>query len=542
MQAKYLLAISIGLAAVLPAKAQRAPGDTVLKGSTIEVIQAYKPQVKNAPKPEWMPLLPKADTSHPVFNFEVPQQTLYYSYSSEPIKAMTLGMTDKVTPFPSYVKVGAGNLSTLYVDAGIGSISGENYQTAIQLHHLSQKGIIKNQQTSLSGLTANGGLQTENNDWQAGIHFGHNQYNLFGYDHNVYDFKGDSLKQRYTTIGGHIGLVNTTPWHGITYRPMVSVSLYSASNSTNETSITLNAPFTKALDSVLDLQIALFAEVSALTRPDNNVSNNLFGISPGLVLHDSSLSGHGFVAFAAGNDGDFYILPDLLGEYRLRKTPLFLGGGWHASVRRNTYEDLSTDNPFLFNQYEVSQSRRDEIFGQVRGAAGKHITYTARLSWWNINNMATYLNIGADYRKFGVYYADLNAISVKTSLRYTLSSKWSVGAAGAYYQYYNFSDVVKEAWHQPNLKITGDAMFRPFPKLTLNGNIDVLGGIRAINNVGKTITLKPVADLSLGAEYAITKRLGAFLQINNLLNNKYERWQGYQAYGLNIYGGLRLKF
>jgi outer membrane receptor protein involved in Fe transport len=44
------------------------------------------------------------------------------------------------------------------------------------------------------------------------------------------------------------------------------------------------------------------------------------------------------------------------------------------------------------------------------------------------------------------------------------------------------------------------------------------------------------------AEYQIVPRLSVFVQLNNLLNNKYQRWQYYEAYGLNIYGGLRLKF
>ncbi|NDC41669.1 MAG: hypothetical protein EBZ77_08985, partial [Chitinophagia bacterium] len=95
--------------------AQQKGGDTTLKTNTvIEVVQEYKPQVKKAPKPGWMPVLPKPDTTHPVFNFAVPQQTLYYSYSPEPIKPMTLGKVAKTLPFGNYVKAGVGNLQTLY--------------------------------------------------------------------------------------------------------------------------------------------------------------------------------------------------------------------------------------------------------------------------------------------------------------------------------------------------------------------------------------------------------------------------------------------
>jgi hypothetical protein len=30
--------------------------------------------------------------------------------------------------------------------------------------------------------------------------------------------------------------------------------------------------------------------------------------------------------------------------------------------------------------------------------------------------------------------------------------------------------------------------------------------------------------------------------VTNLLNNKNQRWLGYDSYGINVYGGLRLKF
>ena len=32
------------------------------------------------------------------------------------------------------------------------------------------------------------------------------------------------------------------------------------------------------------------------------------------------------------------------------------------------------------------------------------------------------------------------------------------------------------------------------------------------------------------------------LVANNLLNSRYERWYGYDAFGFNILGGARLKF
>jgi outer membrane cobalamin receptor len=59
-------------------------------------------------------------------------------------------------------------------------------------------------------------------------------------------------------------------------------------------------------------------------------------------------------------------------------------------------------------------------------------------------------------------------------------------------------------------------------------------------NVNKA--LSGAADLSAGVEVAINKKISAWLDINNILDNKYQRWYGYQVYGTNILAGVLLKF
>ncbi len=49
-------------------------------------------------------------------------------------------------------------------------------------------------------------------------------------------------------------------------------------------------------------------------------------------------------------------------------------------------------------------------------------------------------------------------------------------------------------------------------------------------------------DLNAGAEFRITKHLNAWLQLNNIFNNKYERWHQYESFGINILGGITYSF
>jgi hypothetical protein len=534
--------ILILLTASIAARAQRAPGsDTVLKGSTIEVIQSYKPRVKQSPKPEWIPQLPPADTAHPAFSYDVPQQALNYTYNSLPLRPLSLGKNPDPLPFPNYLKAGGGNLSTIYLDAGIGGIYGPDYETAIHLHHISQKGSIKNEQSSLSGIEAEGTLHKAAGDWHAAVAGERNQYDFYGYDHVLHDYPGDSVRQTYTSVrlmADFQSKADSTG--GFSYHPGINASLYNARFNTSEVSAGFDAPLKYTVDTSFDLLLGLTGNVTSYKADTVSANNNFVQIAPGVGWNYKNLSGHALVGFALGKDKGGYILPDVIGTYKFPDLDFAFSLGYKASLRQNTYEQLSTENTYMLTVYNVMQSRRDEVFANLQGEIGNHFSWSARGSWWKMLNLATFLNDNNTNGTFYVDYMNTQAIAVKLGVRYHAAYIWSVGFSGDYNGFYSASE--QYVWHQPSLRIRADVMVRPIPKLTLSAYIYMLSGIHARDIYYNTITLKPFTDLGLNAEYQIIPRLSAFIQVNNLLNNKYERWRGYEAYGLNIYGGLRLKF
>ena len=540
--------IAMVLVAPFAAQAQRAPGsDTVLKGSTIEVIQSYKPKVKQSPKPEWIPQLPPADTSHPAFTYDVPQQTLNYTYNSLPLRPLALGRNPDPLPYQNYVKAGGGNLSTIYLDAGIGGIHGDDYETAIHLHHISQKGSIKNQSSSLSGIEADGVLHHSSGDWHAAISGERNQYYYYGYDHILHDYNAEDVKQTYTGIHASVDMQNRADSATkLSYHPAVNASYYDARYNTSEFTVGFNAPLTYKLDKTVDLKLALDGALTRYKADTVSTGNNFIQLMPGVDIHGRQFRAHALVGFALGMGGSGYILPDLLASYTLPGTKVSLEAGYKARLLQNTYEQLTTENPYMLNRYNVLQGRSDEVFAGLQGSVGSHFSFTGRASWWSYNTLPTFLNDTGDQKQLYVQYQNANAISVKIGVRYHVANSWSAGITGDYYSYYNIQDIYSTAqayvWHQPALRIKGDLMLHPLPKLTATAYIAVLGGIHARDITYAERTLKAAADIGLSGEYQIIPRLSAFLQVNNLLNNKYERWLGYQAYGINIYGGVRLKF
>jgi hypothetical protein len=548
MSARFFSVLTL-LTAAYAASAQRtAPGaDTLLKGgNTIEVIQAYTPKVKQSPKPEWVPQLPPVDTSHPVINYDVPQQTLYYTYNSLPLNPLALGKAPFALPFPNYIKAGGGNLSTIFLDAGIGGISGQNYETAIHLHHLSQSGTIVNQKSSLSGIEADGTLHKTKSDWHAAIIGERNKYHYYGYNHYLHDYSADTVAQTYTTFRAIIDVKNTdSAGSRFNYHPAINASVYTAKVNTSETNLSFIAPFSYAVDPAIDLEANFKGALTRFNNDVQSVTNSYVGAWPGINVHGTHMGGHALLGLALGMEQTGYILPDLTGYYRANGNKFIISAGWQASLRQNTFEQLTSENPYMMNTYPVLQTRRDEVFGQFEGRGGDHFTFSGRVSWWSFTDLPVFLNDLGDLRQFYVGYQDVKAISFKAAARYTVANLWSVGGAADLYNFYDIKSVTiddRYVWEEPALRLKGDFEITPLRKLNCGAYLSILGGIHAKDKDNGIVTLPTIVDAGVNAEYQIVPRLSVFAQINNLFNNKYQRWYGYEVYGLNIYGGLRLKF
>lgn len=535
--------ILLVLAAVHTARGQRGMPvrDTVIKGSTIEVIQSYKPTIKQAPKPEWIPQLPPTDTTHPVFSYDVPQQTLYYTYASSPLKPLALGRETPKIPFPNYVKLGGGNLSTLYLDAGIGGIRSKAFESNIHLHHISQKGDIEHQQTSLSGLEAEGIIHGGKIDWEVSLSGARNQYNYYGYNHGLYSFTDDSVQQAYTSIKAGLALRNgTNNQSKLTYSPSVYGGLYNAAFGTSEVSAGLSLPFEYKFDNTVQALVTIKSDYAHLKTLDTAKDNELMAVIPGVRVSLGNFTGTALVGFALGTGNALYILPDIKFAYRLPRSQATFIAGMQYTVRQNTYEQLTTENPYINNSYTLLQTRRDEYYAGMQGKAGAHFSFSGRVSFWNFKGLPTYLNNFGDNKQFGIVYDTVDAVSFQLSARYAQGNKWSAGISG---QLYNFTNGTQQyVWHEPALRMKGDFNATLFSKLNVGVYICVLDGIYAKDISNKAVALSPVLDIGGNAEYQIVKRLSAFVQLSNIFNNNYQRWYGYNAYGINIYGGLRLKF
>lgn len=524
-----------------PAKAlPRASRDTI-KGATIEVYQNYKPELKPAPKPAFNPSLPPADTTHPSFRYEVPQQTLYYTYRSLPLRPLALGKDSAQLPYPSYVKLGGGNLNTIYLDAGIASLKGTNWESAIHLHHLSQKGSKKEQQTATSGAEAEGTLHAADHAFNARLEVLRRRVGYYGFTPDLAPGLEPDLKQIFTGLHFSVGARNERPNNaGIDYAPVVHAGAFGDRFDNAERSFGFDVPVTKQFDSTFRAGIGLSGRFVQFDNDVANVSNNIFQVKPFVEIQEGSFKGRLGLYPTIGKNSNTYLLPDISIGLRIPKTTFDFSAGWQALLQQNTYEELSLKNPFLTQLPTFRQTRSDQVYAGIGTNIGNHFALSGKVSWLQYRNLPLFLS-GEANRTFDLIYDEkVQALCFQAGLRYQVGNAFAVGVNGTWYNFYEKS--YSRVWHEPSVRLGADLMVRPLPELTVTAYGTVLDQMYALDDMGTEKKLKGILDIGGGAEYQIIPRLSIFANVHNLLNNKYERWRGYEAYGFNIFGGLRLKF
>jgi outer membrane receptor protein involved in Fe transport len=107
--------------------------------------------------------------------------------------------------------------------------------------------------------------------------------------------------------------------------------------------------------------------------------------------------------------------------------------------------------------------------------------------------------------------------------------------------YTNLKDNDK-AWGTVPMEFTSSLRWWAFQRFMFKADLYLFGGSKYIEKGNTFKTTDGGTDLSLGAEYRINKQFSIWLDANNIFNDKYERWHNYEVYGLNLTGGILIKF
>ena len=526
-----------------------AQKDTIKKKSTIDINSVYKPVLRNAVKINFSATHLNADTTAPNLTYSIPAQNLFYSYQPISLKPLALQQdTNLYLGQRNFVKVGYGNFSTPYVSAGFSFGDGKKFLANVYADYISSKGKMLYQDYSKLHLKAAGSLFLPTNEVYASVDVKMNEQFLYGYDTALYKYSKKDVRQQFQDLSATIGIRNTKIGeYGISYNPSLQFSNFTNINRLSETSFILNAPLQKDFGEAFAFKLEGKADVTSYTTknllPNNvKINNNVFSVSPSLVFSTPRMSINGGIT-PTWDNGKFVWLPNVYAEAFIAENVFAFQAGWVGRITKNTYRNLSESNPYLKPFTAQLNTKEIEYYGGIKGTLGKHFNFNAKAGYITYTNLPFLINDTATDGKAFVISNETKVKDLKIhgDVSYVSKEKFTVSAGITYNGYVGMKRNAK-AWNTIPLEFTSSLRWWAFKQVLLKADFYTYSGsfYLAKGNVAKAF--KPGSDLSAGIEFKINKTFSAWMDVNNILNDKYERWHNYPVYGLNLLGGVRVNF
>lgn len=546
MQTKYKLLVFL-IANCLLSIVTFAQIDTAKK-QTIDITSSYKPVLRNAVKINFSASHLNADTTKPKMNYTVPSQNLFYAYQPISLRPLALQQdTNLYLGIRNYIKLGYGNYSTPYVNAGFSFGDGKKMLVNLYANYISSKGKIANQDYTQLQIKANAIFFTPKNEMYVGAQLSQNNNYLYGYNHSLYTFKKDSVRQEFQDLVLTGGVRNTTSGeYGISYNPNITVINFTNKNKVNESTVIANAPITKTFGDAFMLKIDAKADITSYTTKNlaSNIkfSNNVFQIAPSIAISSPRFSINAGIV-PTWNNGVFVWLPNVFAEAQVKEKTFLIQAGWIGRYTKNTYRNLTALNPFLTTIPFHKNTKEIEYYGGIKATVGKHFSFNLKGGIVSFNDMPLFINDTAtDNKAFNISNEkSVQSLRIHGDLSFINQDKFTL-TAGLTFNGYTLLQSNAKAWNTVPMEITSSLRWWAFKQVLLKADLYAFSGGNYLTKGNKAQSFSGGTDISAGAEFKVNNRFSTWIDINNIANQKYQRWHAYEVYGLNVLGGIRVSF
>ncbi|TVZ56908.1 hypothetical protein OD91_2210 [Lutibacter sp. Hel_I_33_5] len=261
---------------------------------------------------------------------------------------------------------------------------------------------------------------------------------------------------------------------------------------------------------------------------------------------------------------NFLIYPDVHVSYPLVKDYLNVYVAANGDLHTNTYQDLVADNPYVSPTLFITQTNEKYSFnGGFAGKLSTHTSFDFKASYKNEQDKALFLRnnsksdgtntnfnatslLGYEFgNSYKVLYDDVITLSFFGEIEIDLSKKITVGFNGKVNSYTVSNN--STAWNLPEFEGTFFTRYKNYKwyfglDAFIVGDRSVINYNGANNNSFTTKKLTSYVDVNLNGGYHFSDKLSAFIKMNNISDNKYQRFSNFNNQGFQILGGVAYKF
>ena len=541
----FFLLFCIGIS--LPAFAQ----DPDLPTEEVDIIKSFDARLGDAERVKLDPELPPLDTSTRRLEYNVFTRTIPVDYLPPKIRPLAMRRSKNQEAYDGYLKLGGGFPASLYGKGYYNVSNDKNFSVDLFAGHHSANNNqqVENQRFSYTNAGIDGTYFAEEQGFavNGGLKYTRDAVSFYGYNevgellNENFSFEQEEVHQRFSVLDGHVNIFNGARTEA-DFNYYAGIDFYTLNDNyaSRENGFDLLISGTKWFKEKHPLVIELETDFTSFKDTAKQNLNNFF-LRPSYTYHADRFKAK-IGGIVSSHDDDFSFFPDM------ELAAMIIDGVVHAyvgatgSLDKNSFRNLTDYNPFLKSRIRVRNSKYYEYYGGVRGNV-EGIDYDAQVGYKTIDNLALFQLPSAfdTIPRFDVLYDTASIVTIKGSVTAPIFQGFEL--TGAVSQNIYSLEREDEAWHLPALTINVGARYTTMEdKLIIKGDFFLENGVPYINEDGEADNLNTLFDISAGAEYFFSDNIGGFLQINNIANNKRQRWQHYPTFGINAMLGIVARF
>ena len=536
-----------------------------LEDNKTELLQPFRAQLAKSQKFEATPHSPTIDSSNKKqLDYIVPTHLTKIGYAEPTIRPLAMPRSKPPESKTFYAKAGFGYPLSPLVELSYHNKKIKNWKYGMTaLHHSILQGYLPNQTFTNTGVDGNVTYFTDKNLALGGaIGFDLNTYQFYGMDSLLQEnINPDSLNQRFINFEANLNIFNgsVNKWN-FNYRGDFDFYTYSDGYGSSEISLTPNISIERWFGKSKNrnpLRMELGMNYLGFRDDLSDSTSNSTNILLVYFRPNFTFRAGGFKARLGAdlgiNENKFYINPDVEISYGIAKGVLTIYGGAVGQIRQNNFRSLTRYNPFLVSNPEIHHTNYLEFFGGARGSI-KKIGYDLKAGYTLTQNLPFFLNadrISAtqDAWRFQTLYDTVGIVFVRGALDFRLVKDLLVGGVLSYNVYTPKN--AEKAWHLPtfesNFFVEYNLFFNKKKQptsnyLTLRGEFYVNAGVPYLDETNTTKVLQGLYDFNFHVSYKASKNFSVFVDLNNIINNRNQRWNGYRQLGFNGMIGVELFF
>ena len=525
----------------------------ILKDTMLHVVKSFQPTIADAYKINDMPVVKDSVPPVPQLNYNINPKKINTPFTVEPLKPAKMVGEPLTKLYNSLVKVGMGNYTSPYAEIFFNNLRSKDISYGAHLNHFSSQSTLDN--TKSSGFSDNDvelyakkfmRKQTLSGD----LDYSRNLVHYYGYDTSLLKPKdGDLIKQRYSKFGGNVALESHYT-DSVHMNYLLSLKAYTLTDlyGTAENNISAAADVSKYIEKQLfhfPLTIDYYNNKAADTT-----HSAIIGFSPYVIFSGDKWStrlGMGMAMETNENEKSlFHFYPNIDFNYNVFNNIIIPYAGYTGGLKKNSLQTLTNENPFLVPGPNIKNTNEVwQVYGGLKGNISKNISYNARTSYSQLDDMYFFVNDNKDPLKkgFNTEYDNTTLWNVHGEMQFQYTEKIKFLAKADYNKYDMQTE--DQPWQKPLWQATLSANYNLKNKIVVTADVFMYGKREAkivstdpLISVSTTQELKPIVDANLGLEYRYSKKLSGFVHFNNLGFSRYYYWNNYPTYKFNFLLGV----